>query len=325
MARSLLSSVSLPKLERKGKCLLKLKIEQKFTGLYGRTIIVLVSGVFGKPINTQNFSSGDIVSISENSVPPSQLETSKDLITGTVTKVAQQSVSIAIENDIETLDQDLNDNSLYKIIKLSNNITHKRIKNALVSLKEASMNERSSKLADVLFLNREPEQAQNAAGFDEMKFFNKRLDESQKDAVKFTFQQKELAIIHGPPGTGYNYIRLFQQVIYFSFLIKPLLFFLGKTTTLVEIIKQNCLKYKQKVLCCAPSNIAVDNLVERLSGSEEGFGRIKMIRLGHPARLLESIQEYSLDSVLSRSDQYNLANDIKGYLIRLFDSIRLFR
>lgn len=225
MARSLLSSVSLPKLERKGKCLLKLKIEQKFTGLYGRTIIVLVSGVFGKPINTQNFSSGDIVSISENSVPPSQLETSKDLITGTVTKVAQQSVSIAIENDIETLDQDLNDNSLYKIIKLSNNITHKRIKNALVSLKEASMNERSSKLADVLFLNREPEQAQNAAGFDEMKFFNKRLDESQKDAVKFTFQQKELAIIHGPPGTGYNYIRLFQQVIYFSFLIKPLLFF----------------------------------------------------------------------------------------------------
>ena len=58
--------------------------------------------------------------------------------------------------------------------------------------------------------------------------------------------------------------------------------------------------------------------MERLSGSEEGFGRIKMIRLGHPARLLESIQEYSLDSVLSRSDQYNLANDIKGYLIRIF-------
>lgn len=86
----------------------------------------------------------------------------------------------------------------------------------------------------------------------------------------------------------------------------------------MEIIKQNCLKYKQKVLCCAPSNIAVDNLVERLSGHVEGYGRIKMIRLGHPARLLESIQEYSLDSVLTKSDQYNLANDIKCKHFTLF-------
>ncbi len=66
------------------------------------------------------------------------------------------------------------------------------------------------------------------------------------------------------------------------------------------------------MLCCAPSNIAVDNLVERLSGAEEGFGRLKMIRLGHPARLLESIQEFSLDSMLARTDQYSLANDVKG-------------
>lgn len=56
--RSLLSSFSLPKLERKGVCLLKLKIDQKFTGLYGRTILVLCSAVYGKQINTQNFSSG---------------------------------------------------------------------------------------------------------------------------------------------------------------------------------------------------------------------------------------------------------------------------
>jgi ATP-dependent RNA/DNA helicase IGHMBP2 len=47
-----------------------------------------------------------------------------------------------------------------------------------------------------------------------------------------------------------------------------------------------------------------------------------MIRLGHPARLLEHIQEYSLDSVLTRSDQYKLANEIKGDMDKTLKSIR---
>lgn len=44
-------------------------------------------------------------------------------------------------------------------------------------------------------------------------FYNTTLDPSQKEAVSFALAQKELAIIHGPPGTG-------------------------KTTTVVEIILQ---------------------------------------------------------------------------------------
>jgi ATP-dependent RNA/DNA helicase IGHMBP2 len=47
-----------------------------------------------------------------------------------------------------------------------------------------------------------------------------------------------------------------------------------------------------------------------------------MIRLGHPARLLEHIQEYSLDSVLTRSDQYKLANEIKGDMDKTLKSMR---
>lgn len=44
-------------------------------------------------------------------------------------------------------------------------------------------------------------------------FYNGSLDASQKEAVLFALSQKELAIIHGPPGTG-------------------------KTTTVIEIILQ---------------------------------------------------------------------------------------
>lgn len=70
-------------------------------------------------------------------------------------------------------------------------------------------------------------------------FINPTLDMSQKKAVLFALSQPEVAVIHGPPGTG-------------------------KTTTVVEVILQAVLQ-GMKVLACAPSNIAVDNLVERLA------------------------------------------------------------
>ncbi|XP_043829131.1 DNA-binding protein SMUBP-2 isoform X2 [Dromiciops gliroides] len=111
-------------------------------------------------------------------------------------------------------------------------------------------------------------------------FCNRALDMSQKDAVGFALAQKELAIIHGPPGTG-------------------------KTTTVVEIILQ-AVQQGLKVLCCAPSNVAVDNLVERLAAQKQ-----RVLRLGHPARLLDAIQHHCLDAVLARSDQAQIVADIR--------------
>lgn len=66
-----------------------------------------------------------------------------------------------------------------------------------------------------------------------MEFFNPNLDESQRDAVSFALSQRELAVIHGPPGTG-------------------------KTTTVVEIILQ-AVKQGQKVECfqCASLHVYI--------------------------------------------------------------------
>ncbi|RNA28636.1 DNA-binding SMUBP-2 [Brachionus plicatilis] len=253
---------------------------------------------YGGSKSTHDQKVSDIVSLSENSVPPSQLNSAKNVLTGTVTKVNNYSISVAIDNDIETIDDGLNENDTFKLLKLCNEVTHKRIKGALISIKENKVNSRSSHLFDVIFQNCQPEKIQTMLGNElKLAFFNSRLDQSQQNAVKFSFEQKDLAIIHGPPGTG-------------------------KTTTLVEIIKQNCLKYKQKLLICAPSNIAVDNLVERLAIPEKGFSKIKLIRLGHPARLLENIHQYSLDSVLTKSDQYKLASDIKSDMDKTLRLIR---
>lgn len=71
-----------------------------------------------------------------------------------------------------------------------------------------------------------------------------------------------------------------------------------------------------QVLCCASSNVAVDNLVERLARC-----KAKVLRLGHPARLLESIQKHSLDAILAQSDNANIIADIRRDIDKAFVSI----
>ena len=62
------------------------------------------------------------------------------------------------------------------------------------------------------------------------------------------------------------------------------------------------------MLACAPSNIAVDNLVERLAGSSP---KLKIIRLGHPARLVSTVLQYSLDSILAATDGSDIVMDVR--------------
>ncbi len=61
-----------------------------------------------------------------------------------------------------------------------------------------------------------------------------------------------------------------------------------------------------QVLACAPSNIAVDNLVERLASKGA-----KVVRLGHPARLVSSVVHHSLDSLLNNYDGSDIVKDIR--------------
>lgn len=106
------------------------------------------------------------------------------------------------------------------------------------------------------------------------------LNPSQEDALLLVASAKDVAIIHGPPGTG-------------------------KTTTLVASIKRAVEKHKQ-VLVCAPSNAAVDLLVEKIS--EAG---INTLRIGHPARVEDHILNKTLDAKISMHDSYRDLKKLK--------------
>lgn len=129
------------------------------------------------------------------------------------------------------------------------------------------------------------------------------LNDSQKTAIKFALASPEVALIHGPPGTG-------------------------KTHTLIELILQlldasrrdKHLSRQTRILVCGPSNISVDNIVERLA-----LHRIPMVRLGHPARLLPSVLNHSLDVLTKTSDAAALVKDIRSEMDAKQASIRKTR
>ena len=66
------------------------------------------------------------------------------------------------------------------------------------------------------------------------------------------------------------------------------------------------LQRKLRVLVCGPSNISVDNIVERLAPH-----KLPMIRLGHPARLLPSVLNHSLDILTQTSEAAAIVKDVR--------------
>lgn len=90
----------------------------------------------------------------------------------------------------------------------------------------------------------------------------------------------------------------------------------GKTHTLIEVILQ-LLKQNLRVLVCGPSNISVDNIVERLSPH-----KLPILRLGHPARLLPSVLNHSLDVLTQTSEAAEIVRDVRKEMDAKQASIR---
>jgi len=94
------------------------------------------------------------------------------------------------------------------------------------------------------------------------------LNPSQNKALSKAIES-EMFLIHGPPGTG-------------------------KTTTLAEVIKKHIGK---KLLVTADSNVAVDNVLEKLKD-------FNVVRIGHPAKIESNLMKYSLDVKIRRDKRY---------------------
>jgi ATP-dependent RNA/DNA helicase IGHMBP2 len=112
-------------------------------------------------------------------------------------------------------------------------------------------------------------------------YSNPALNRSQEAAVRNILGAQDLAIVHGPPGTG-------------------------KTTTLVAAIAALIKQGEPQILVVAPSNTAVDLLSEKLAGTG-----INVLRIGNPVRVTERLQRLTLDSRMADHDQVKEVKKLK--------------
>lgn len=294
LTETYLKSYPARKLAKLGLAITNLLVSNIRTGLGGKNLIELIpDNSISDEISQGSFKNGDIVRLDRMNQ-----DNNENSIEGVVTKVKSNLIVVSVDDSINDeklmnyYNNTANDQNRMWIVQLTNSITYQRMTTTMNKL-----NELANKNSIIQLLLGEtkytPVQSSN-----KVKYFDENLNDSQKDAINFAINQSNITIIHGPPGTG-------------------------KTYTLIEIIKQLTFNNNEKVLVCGGSNISVDTILERLSPnfnnedskkkkSKKAVSADKLIRIGHPARLLESNLKHSLE-VLSKTtgDGSSILSDIE--------------
>ena len=190
-------------------------------------------------------------------------------VRGVICEKRQRFIRVAIN---EMTEEDV---QTWRIDRSNDEVARQRQQSALGRVQSAR-GDRLAELRRIMLGERPP-------SFSESKDFqplSPSLNPSQLEAIEHALSARDFALIHGPPGTG-------------------------KTTVVIELIRHAVLR-GEKVLASAPSNLAVDNILERLIASGE-----KAVRLGHPARILQELREYSLDFLVEKNEHRLLAKDLR--------------
>lgn len=268
-------------LERGGKTLTDLVLDDEYSGLGGRLILTLVkrNRSAGLPWTRLDVGSPVLLSPDGEANPAGEIR-------GVVSERHDRWIRVAVARFPEEGFAD----AIWRLDLSTDEVACQRQLGALERARSAS-GDRLADLRRVLLGDRPPafqtraeatpqeREGADAGTAQGLGFLDPSLNESQRQAVTFALAASDLALIHGPPGTG-------------------------KTTTLVELIRQ-AVRRGEKVLTCAPSNLAVDNLFERLLAAGE-----HVVRLGHPARVLPGLREHTLDLLVENHEHVRIARKL---------------
>jgi len=244
-----------------GTTLTALVLTEEDTGLGGRLLLTFVRVNRHEPLPPNRLGPGTPVLLTQcgTNRPASHR--------GVICDRSERTIQVAFDQT----DLDLPDDATWRLDLAADEKSRQRQLAALARA-GAAEKDRLAALRAVLLGEKEPEFDEPASPL----VIAKHLNEPQTDAVHFALTAKDVAVIHGPPGTG-------------------------KTTTVVEVIRQAVIR-GDKVLACAPSNAAVDNLLEKLLAVG-----VEPVRLGHPARVMPGLRDRVLDILVESHPDARLA------------------
>ena len=260
---------SIKERRRRGLTWYPVTITQEDIGFGGKVVLELE-----RPAHRQDlhlFQVGAAAALFSSAPGYSGTHSSSDrpVVSGVITRVRRNKLLLATTRealpdwvlDGSSLNGSTPNGSTLGIDLTFDEVSYREMNQALSAVMAAHGN-RLAELRDVL-LGAQPARFREPQADD--LFYPSALNDSQLAAVRHVVTAQDVAIIHGPPGTG-------------------------KTTTLVQAILET-IRRERRVLVCAPSNTAVDLLTEKLA--ERG---VNVIRLGNPSRVSELLLKHTLDA-----------------------------
>jgi superfamily I DNA and/or RNA helicase len=190
------------------------------------------------------------------------------VLTGILARRRQDRLGVMIDGELP----EAFDTPGFKLDLEDPQVTFKRGRQALHAFSTAAHGTPARHIGQVLFGDEDPRQDPERAFTPH----DDALNDDQRAAVAHAMAARDVALIHGPPGTG-------------------------KTRTLVEVVLQ-ALGRGERVLASAASNLAVDNLAARLIDAG-----VEVVRVGHPARVTEEVEARTLDALLEGFETWALA------------------
>jgi len=228
------------------------------------------------------FQSGKSVSFFSNSSGKPE----RDHVNGVINYVRDNGMVITLHGDELP---DWADSSLLGVDVMFDEMSYREMEFALREVMKAEDN-RIAELREMLLGGA----AVGRKEFDPSQLRDIGLNESQHAALMQVMTAADVGLIHGPPGTG-------------------------KTTTLVQAIGET-IRLEHQVLVCAPSNAAVDLLVDKLS--EQG---LNVIRIGHPARVTEQSLSKTLDARIAAHPSYQELRTLRKKMEQLRSTAYKFK
>ncbi len=226
------------------------------------------------------FQSGKVVNVFTNAHNTPE----KEHIGGVINYVRDNTMVITLNGDDLP---DWIDDALLGVDVMFDEMTYREMEFALKEVIKAEKS-RVSELREILLGYRSPVTSHQVPETGDKKLPS-QLNESQHRALDKIFESSDVAIIHGPPGTG-------------------------KTTTLVQAIVHT-VNVEKQVLVCAPSNAAIDLLVDKLSEA-----KLSVLRIGHPARVTEQSLSKTLDARIANHEHFRELRNMRRRMEQLRDT-----